>query len=58
MWTKQNMYGSSRKLMAQSTSELPPFDVGYARIFAHFLTIVFRIHWARLISSPGPLCAF
>ena len=34
------------KGMAQSTSESLPFDVEYVRtfFFAHFLTVVFRIH--------------
>ena len=34
------------KVMAQSTSESPPFDVEYIRtfFFAHFLKVVFRIH--------------
>ena len=33
------------KVMAQSTSESPPFDVEYVStfFFAHFLTVVFRI---------------
>ena len=33
------------KVMALSTSESPPLDVEYVRIFffAHFLTVVFRI---------------
>ena len=34
------------KVMAQSTSESPPFNVEYIRtfFFAHFLKVVFRIH--------------
>ena len=48
------------KVMAQNTSESLAFDIEYVRTFfnAHFLAVVFRIHWVRLISSPGLLFTF